>query len=286
MPQLSYGQFMLKDRILPRSIGLEGPDFVNKTRFSLILIEMLRRYGQKAIYVPLPFLKSTITGKIFPHTREIAKQAVPMLFSTNRLEILPVLTEWIGASEKNWVVHDRTKMVGPVYAWATIGWELNYFLDVESQYPDTQIGVMLRKPLSESMQIMKKRAQSNDFFKSQFDKDVALQKKIRKGFQQMIKDRQNWFNFDVSGFANTREEFRSWEIEKALRLWCQISRRVGHAEWSFNAKDAIVAVRDQLPEDVEPKRKIEMLPVRKELFRNLYGHRGGREKVLSQLYAQ
>jgi thymidylate kinase len=276
---------MLKDKILPRSIGFEGPDFVNKTRFSLITLEMLRRNGQEAIYVPLPFLKNTITGRIFSHTREIARESVPMLFMTNRLEILPVLEKWVDASPKNWVVNDRTKMVGPVYAWATIGWDIHWYTSTEALYPDSQVGILFKKPLSESRRIMLKRAQSGDDFKKAFDADMALQAKVREGFDLITSGRPNWSSINVSGFAKTEEAFRRWEIEKALKVWRHIIKQVGRPDWEAHAKEHITQIRDGMPDDVEPIRKAEMLPVRKELFRNLYGNRGGREKVLSTLFS-
>lgn len=235
--------------ILPRSIGFEGADAVNKTRFAKLTTQLLNSYGQEARLVGLPF-GMALTGVIIKHAKElgITRETMPLLFATNRAEILRSVKLWIAGSEKRWAVFDRTDKSGKAYALAeknSVTADEGYLDALDLHFPGVQVGLYLARPVEESAEIMTRRSSGTEISaeKATLDHDLALQAGVRAEFEKMFADDPRWQTIDVSGLANSEEEFVKWENERGREIWRNICSRVGRPEWIEGVEERIDNLR-------------------------------------------
>lgn len=244
---------MIQEGFFPRSIGFDGPDGVNKTRFALITTDMLRQLGKKVTYVPLPFIAHTLSGKLIRESKDknIPGIVMPFIFATNRYEIMPGILRWL-KKDDHWVMFDRTAKSGPVFAEGLglqyaeinkqhIGRRLvggipqsleevaaiysSTIRALEERFPDVQLGIFVTRPWQESLAIMQRRAPSEEKWKSSLDRNILLQKKVRAGFAREIAGLANWHTVRVKGLANSQDEFLAWERYHAERIWDTVRKR-------------------------------------------------------------
>lgn len=259
----------------PNSIGLDGADAGDKTRLSLTLKNALELMGFKAVYIPLPLSSSTASGNFlkFWKQKEIPFEILAAVFATNRYEIMPGALRWL-ENVKHWAVFDRTAKSGPVFAEGfehhlgvgegrLIGQTLVggtpqtvndmkrmdsvWYRALDEKFPDVALGFLLTRPLSESMEILKRRSiASGGNWKKDFDSNVRLQRRVRTGFIREIRGLENWMSLRIRGLAFDENEFRDWEITTALRIWGYVRKKflldISPAESRViiaNARDAI-----------------------------------------------
>ena len=244
---------MIQEGFFPRSVGFDGPDGVNKTRFALITSDMLRQLGKKVTYVSLPFMANTLSGKLIRESKEknIPGIVMPFIFATNRYEIMPAILRWVERAD-HWVMFDRTAKSGPVFAEGLglqyaemnkqhIGRHLvggtpqtleevaaiysSTIRALEERFPDVELGMFVTRPWQESLAIMQRRAPSEEKWKSSLDKNMLLQKKVRAGFTREIAGLSHWQTIRVKGLANSQDEFLAWERYHAGRIWDRVRRR-------------------------------------------------------------
>lgn len=230
-------------RIWPRTIGFDGADVVNKTRFAILTVRMLRAYGQQAAYCSLP-TEQTESGFLIKYFKGlgIANEALPVLYAADRAEILAPAEEWLAESEKRWLVFDRTDNAGKAYAIARGGMTSDpEWLDaLDAYFPEMQVGFYLTRPVEESMQISEMRENSSiDRSKLEVDNDLVLQQGVREVFESIISQKPNWVTVDVSGVASSPEEFARWEKEKGMRIWSELCERLGRPEWLERAAERV-----------------------------------------------
>ena len=258
---------MIQEGFFPRSIGFDGPDGVNKTRFALITTDMLRQLGKKVTYVSLPFMANTLSGKLIRESKDknIPGIVMPFIFATNRYEIMPGILRWL-EKDDHWVMFDRTAKSGPVFAEGLglqyaemnknhIGRHLvggtpqtleevaaiysSTIRALEERFPDVQLGLFVTRPWQESLAIMQRRAPSEEKWKSSLDKNILLQKKVRAGFAREIAGLAHWGTVRVKGLANSQDEFLAWERYHAGRIWDRVRRRFDFDITSRESMEAI-----------------------------------------------
>ena len=247
---------MAQREILPRSIGFTGPDGTGKTGFALLTIDMLRREKQKVVFCPFPFLSGTASGAMLRSAKKegVSKIATYPLFAMNRYEVLPAIQEWVAKGDDHWVVFDRVWQDGPVFASALglpaehwrfdrrykqergipIGDPKQEFRDwlhaLEVWFPDVWRGFYVTRPLRESIQIMSQRGGA-EALKDAFDKNVRLQRLVRRYFPMEFDRLSNWTTVRVKGVMATSDAIRAWQVPYMKKMWNEISEQSGNFEW-------------------------------------------------------
>lgn len=249
---------MIQKPILPRSIGFEGADATNKTRFSLLTVRMLEAYGQEVRLVGFP-VDETVSGNWLKFHKQLglAQETLPVLFAANRLEVIPSIRQWVGQSPNHWVVFDRTDRSGIAYGLAREGLtaDRDWLEALDIYFPKVQVGVYLTRPLDESMEIIRRRpAGEVSETKLAMDMDIILQRRVREVFDDLMSKRSNWHEVDVSGLARTEDEFNAWEIRSGLKTWATICMQLERTEWLTGAEERVSNLREGLSDTVVPEK--------------------------------
>ena len=229
------------DSILPQTIGFEGPDGTNKTRFSLTVCNLLRLCEQKVLYCPYPN-PHTAAGLLLGNNQRfeprIASEALPALQAASRAETLPLLNYWIAKGSQHWIVFDRTKYSGEAYARASGEKDLEWLRALDRYFPDPELGFYLVRPLEESLKIAGRRDETS-IVKDELDKNIQLQARIREIYPQILQGKKNWTSLNVSGIADNLEEFQRWEIKVGMEIWGTISTYFGNENWLMDGESLV-----------------------------------------------
>jgi thymidylate kinase len=232
----------VKDEILPRTIGIDGPDAVNKSRFSVLAARALREQGQKVFLCTLPFPRTLSGGWIMNSDRcSFPMQVMPPLYASDRLELLSPIKYWLGRGVDHWTVLDRTKMSGVIYGVAQ-GFDRGWLEALDEKFPSIALGLYLSRPVEESVAIMKERGDVTGM-KAELDRNIHIQTVVRTEFDGIVDANPNWHKIDVSGLASDYKEFREWETRVGLRVWNVICRELGREGWLRDAEALIKKLR-------------------------------------------
>lgn len=274
---------------LPNSVGFTGPDGVGKTNFAILTIDLLRQHGNKVVFCPFPFLPGTASGQILRSLKKhnVAPIAIPPLYAMNRVEVLPALKEWVSRDEKHYVVFDRVWQDGPVFA-EGLGDPGDYMkvrarfeksrgrpvgnlrkdykewlraLDV--WFPEVNTGFYMTRPLWESVEIMGRRPEA-EAVKSRFDRNMRVQRYVRRQFPKEFDGLDNWMTVKVKGVVSGERALREWQVPYMDRIWHTLCMRIGHMEWTDNSVEQIKKAQERIVNlQVDPVLRETMLTVRK-----------------------
>lgn len=279
---------MSQREVLRHSVGVTGPDGVGKTGFALDIVNFLRLSGQRAIFCPFPFLPGTMSGKILRHAKEerVAPIAIKPIYSMNRVEVLPALKQWVSSDERNWVVFDRVWQDGPVFAealgppgdsfeserkykkerglpvgnqWADYQ---KWLHNLEVWFPEVEHGFYVTRPLKESMEIMGRRKEAESV-KSDFDKNVMLQRRVRRLYPREFAGLSNWTTIHVHGVVSSHD-ISKWQVPYLRIMWLTLSERTGNPQWADDTDKKIeraqrMSTRAQEPVERETMKTMYML---------------------------
>lgn len=233
--------------ILDRTIGNEGADGTNKSRFAIIEALALASVDVKnwVMLVRLPEI-GTVSGQLLQTAERYGgfdNCTMATLYAANRLEMANKVRPWLDYSSDHWVVHDRTNYSGKAYAMARGVQDLEWLDGIDAKFYEMQAGFYLERPLEESRQIMKRRGNiALTPEQEKVDSDTDLQARVRFNFAQIFSSKPNWTTIDVSGIANSQAEFYNWELRVGVKIWETLCHKIGRDEWCTNAEGLITDV--------------------------------------------
>lgn len=256
---------------LPNSVGFTGPDGVGKTNFALLTIDLLRQHGNKVVFCPFPFLLGTASGQILRSLKKhsVAPIAIPPIYAMNRVEVLPALKEWVSRDEKHHVVFDRVWQDGPVFAeglgdpgdYIKVRTEFEksrgrpvgnlradykqWLRALDVWFPEVNTGFYITRPLRESVEIMMRRPEA-EAIKSKFDRNMRVQRYVRRQFPKEFDELENWTTVKVKGVASGERELREWQVPYMIRIWRTLCARIDHIEWTEFSVEKILDAQERI----------------------------------------
>lgn len=173
----------------------------------------------------------------------------------NRYEVLPAVKHWIASGLDHWVVFDRVWQDGPVFATA-LGepgtalrdhrqynqqrgypsrneWKgyVDWLHVLEQWFPEVAQGFYVTRPLRESIAIMQRRHEAEPI-KSGFDRDVGVQRRVRRLYTREFSGLPNWTTIYARGVVSGDHEIEEWQVPYLHRMWLVVNERFGIAQWS------------------------------------------------------
>ena len=106
-----------------------------------------------------------------------------------------------------------------------------WLYDLEVWFPEVSQGFYVTRPLRESIEIMKRRSEA-EAVKSEFDRDVGLQGRVRRLYTREFNGLSNWKTIYVRGIVSGSREVEEWQVPYLQKMWSEINERFNIVAWS------------------------------------------------------
>jgi len=195
--------------MLAKVVAICGPDKSGKATQSKMLAHTLKRYGDRAVRVEVPFNDRVTHRVLYWMLRNGTAKSHPNLFQIiqffNKLFFQWTVLLWLRLT-CSWVVLDRWSLSAIVYGDATgVNKTLNTFLYHLLMKPDLTL-------------ILTGSSYDRKSVDDSYESDSDLQKNVRMGYMTWAARHLHKGRFDIIGSYGTRDEVHERVYKRVLRL--------------------------------------------------------------------